>query len=108
MRSLNKTLRTLLPIGFAIGLTLSFGTADAWAKANMNTPSPAAETAAAVRTRAEVRRALPVAVDDELIDYAQREAQAMELANFQGGDVIVIGGTALAVILIVLLILVLL
>ena len=95
-RSIWRHLRRLLPVSFALALTLTFGTVDAWAKATT--------------TRARVEEALgfvPAALDDDLIEYAQREAQTLALENFHGGDVVIIGGTGLAILLIVLLILVL-
>ena len=106
-----RVLRRLLPVSFALALTLTFETADAWAKANDNagqaqsTPALSSTTPA----RAEVERQLGVAVDDDLYEYAQREAKALGLEDFEGGDaVVVIGGTGLAVLVLVLVIVLLL
>src|SRR5450432_3631213 len=90
-----RVLRRVLPISFAVALTLTFGTADAWAKANAAapTPAPVAAPTEAARTRAEVQRALPVEIYDDLYEYAQREAKTIGLEGFEGGDVVIIGGT---------------
>ena len=111
-RSTWRLLRRLLPISFAVALTLTFGTVDAWAKANTVPPPAKVETKAEslAAARASVEEALgfvPVALDDDLVEYAQREAQTMGLDDFHGGDVVIIGGTGLAVLLLVILILVL-
>jgi hypothetical protein len=102
-----RLLRRLLPISFAIGLTLTFGTADAFAKAEANVPSPVAAETAAARTRAEVQSALPVAIDDDLYEYAQREAKSMALQDFEGGEFIVIGASGLALVLLIVLLILL-
>ncbi|HVU53311.1 MAG TPA: hypothetical protein VHL80_21650 [Polyangia bacterium] len=108
-------MRRLLPVSFAVALTLTFGTADAWAKANQAAPaitsSPPAGSLA--ETRAEIEAALPFPVssgliDDDLIEYAQREAQSAALENFHGGSVLIIGGSGLALVLLIVLLLVLL
>jgi hypothetical protein len=104
-----RRLRRLLPITFAAALTLTFGTADAWAKANAAAPTAKSESVAETRKRLEeaLPFPLPVAVDDDLVEYAQREAKAMGLDDFRGGDVVVITSTGLVVLLLVILIIVL-
>jgi hypothetical protein len=105
-----RLLRRVLPVAFATALTLSFGTADAWAKGNV--PSPAApsqaEREASARTRAEVQAAVPFAIDDDLYEYAQREAKTRGLEDFHGGDVVIIGGTGLVIVLLIIIILLIL
>jgi hypothetical protein len=102
-------LRQLLPISFAVALTLTFGTVDAWAKANEIAPKVAEQAPQAAPTRAEIEAAMPfpVALDDDLVEYAQREAKTMGLEDFHGGSFIIIGGSSLALVLLVILILVL-
>jgi hypothetical protein len=100
-------LRGLLPVSFVVALTLTLGTADAWAKGNVAEPARAVEPSSAARTRAEVQRALPVAIDDDLYEYAQREAKTLGLEDFQGGDVVIIGSTGLVIVLLVIIILLL-
>src|SRR4051794_4238462 len=86
-----RVLRRVLPVAFAVALTLTLGTADAWAKGNVAAPAPAAAETSSSRTRAEVQRSLPFAIDDDLYEYAQREAKTLGLEDFQGGDVVIIG-----------------
>lgn len=102
-----RLLRRVLPVAFATALTLSFGTADAWAKGNVPVSSQA-EREAAARTRAEVQSAVPFAIDDDLYEYAQREAKTQGLEDFHGGDVVIIGGTGLVIVLLIVIILLLL
>ena len=105
-----RLLRRLLPVSFAVALTLTFGTTDAWAKANVAgaSPPPVAEPIASTRARVEAAMPFPVAVDDDLLEYAQREVQTLGLEDFHGGDVVIIGSTGLVILLLVILILVLL
>jgi hypothetical protein len=100
-----RLLRRLLPISFAVALTLTFGTTDAWAKANAT--SPVTETAPSARTEEPARtsESTAPAFDDA---YAQREQTAPGLENFEGGDVVIISAsTGLIILLIILLILLL-
>lgn len=106
-------LRRLLPVSFALALTLTFGTADAWAKANVAPPStgtPPAESAetTAARSGAESSQAPSTPLDDDLANYTQREAQARSLEGFHGGDVLVITSSGLAIVLLVILLVILL
>jgi hypothetical protein len=107
-----RRLRRLLPISFAVALTLSLGTVDAWAKTNAAPPATAAPVTSVAETRAQLEEMLPfplvTALNDDLVEYAQREAEATSLDDFRGGDVVVIGGATLTVVLLVLLVLVLL
>lgn len=97
-------MRRFLPIAFAMALTLTFGAADAWAKGN-TAPEAQAEPA----TETTRGRAAPTSLPGAQFDsYAERERAAAGLENFEGGDTIVIGSTALVVILLVVLILLLL
>jgi len=114
-RSLWRHLRRLLPISFAVAVSLTFGTVDAWAKANVASPpvtAPASpESLAETRARIEEALPFPVAsglVSDELVEYAQREAQSSALETFQGGSYIVIGGSTLALVLVIVLLIILL
>jgi hypothetical protein len=111
MRSPSGLLRRLLPVSFAVALTLTFGTVDAWAKANPAPPAKVeAKAESTAMTRARVVEALgfvPVALDDDLVEYAQREVQTLGLEDFHGGDVVIIGSTGLVILLLVILILVL-
>ena len=110
-RSTWRVLRRLLPVSFAVALTLTFGTVDAWAKANTEPPAKVETKAESVAmARAGVEEALgfvPVALDDDLVEYAQREVQTLGLDDFHGGDVVIIGSTGLVILLLVILILVL-
>jgi hypothetical protein len=105
-----RLLRRFLPVAFAAALTLSLGTAEAWAKGNVpSPPTPSQdEREEAARTRAEVQAAVPFAIDDDLYEYAQREAKTQGLENFHGGDVVIIGGTGLVIVLLIVIILLLL
>jgi hypothetical protein len=107
-----RSLRRLIPISLAVMVTLTFGTVDAWAKANTAQPTTQAPAPSVTETRARLEEALPfplaVAVDEDLAAYAQREAEAMALEDFHGGDVVVIGGTGLAIALLIVLVIVLL
>jgi hypothetical protein len=83
------------------------GSADAWAKANVNAPpttapAPASEPAADV---IELAEAVGLSFEGA---YAAREQAATGLEEFEGGDVIIIGSTTLIIVLLVILILVLL
>jgi len=98
--------RRWLPVSFALALTLSFGTADAWAKGN-----PPARAATEARTPLETRTQAPApAPDPAAFDdvYAEREASAAGLEAFRGGDVVIIGSTGLIIVLLVILIILLL
>jgi hypothetical protein len=108
-----RVLRRLLPVWFAVAVALSLGSADAWAKGNVSpppvaaTPAPGQEEIA--RTLSELPIALPLGmVDDDLLEYAQREAQAQGLENFEGGAILIIGGSALALVVVLLLLIILL
>jgi hypothetical protein len=107
-----RRLTRLLPIGFAVALTLTFGTADAWARTNATNPTPPAAEAPASRetqpTSRELRESLPFAVSDADFDYAEREAKAAGLETFEGGDVVIIGSTGLIILLLIILLIVLL
>jgi len=104
-----RVLRRLLPVSFAVALALSFGTADAWAKGNAAGPPVTESPPTSARTSSELPMALlPGMGDVELLEYAQREAQAQQLENFQGGAILIIGGSALALVLFVLLLVILL
>jgi hypothetical protein len=93
-------LRTVLPVSFALALTLTFGTADAWAKTNVAPPAePAAEIVPLTPAPAS---AGDIAIDPAFEDYAQREAMALGLEGFQGGDVVIIGSGGLVLILIII------
>lgn len=104
--------RRLLPVSAAVVVTLTFGTADAWAKANAapvagsTPPVETAETTLA-RLAAELPFAGQVPMDDAFVEYAQREARNLGLENFHGGDVVIIGSTGLIIVLLIILILVL-
>ncbi|HVZ72729.1 MAG TPA: hypothetical protein VHJ20_10180 [Polyangia bacterium] len=98
-------------MSFALALTLTFGTADAWAKANAapaREATPPAESVQATRARlaAEFPGIPLAAIDDDLVEYAQREAQAEALENFHGGDVVIIGSSGLIILLLIILIIV--
>jgi hypothetical protein len=113
LKSHRSILRRLLPVSFALALTLTFGTADAWAKAQAAPAprgTPPAESTEATRARIEAALpfGLPVALDDDVVGYAQREAQTMGLENFHGGDVLVIGGSGVVLLLLIILLIVLL
>ena len=64
----------------------------------------APEAPAAVET---VKTPAPAASHSDAASYAQREKQDHKAANFQGGDVIVIGISGAAIIVLLLLILIL-
>ena len=110
--SFRSFLRRLLPVSAALALTLTFGTADAWAKANASSPSEQTPPAESVQTtrqqiEAELPLALSVPLTDEMVEYAQREAKAQGLDNFHGGDVVVITSTGIVLLLLIILIIVL-
>jgi hypothetical protein len=112
-KSNRSILRRVLPVSFALALTFTFGTADAWAKVNAAPAPRATPPAESIQaTRARIEAALPfgltVALDDDIVDYAQREAQTMGLENFHGGDVLIIGSSGVVILLLVILIIVLL
>ncbi len=90
-----------------VGALMILGTAPSWA--NQVAKPAVAETGRVVSpTRTLARSSAPSAapsVDDD--SYAAREAKAKSLETFKGGDVVVIGSTALIIILLVVLILVL-
>jgi hypothetical protein len=98
-----RLLRRLLPISFAVALTLTFGTTDAWAKTAAT--APVTETASETSTRApEGTQSTQPSFEDA---YAQREQATPGLENFEGGDVVIIGSTGLIILLLILLILLL-
>jgi hypothetical protein len=98
-----RLLRRLLPISFAVALTLTFGTTDAWAKTAAT--APVTETASETSTRApETTQATQPSFEDA---YAQREQATPGLENFEGGDIVIIGSTGLIILLLILLILLL-
>ncbi|HEY2729179.1 MAG TPA: hypothetical protein VGK52_04505 [Polyangia bacterium] len=97
--------RRWLPVSFALALTLSFGTADAWAKGNP--PARAAtEAPASLETRTQAPPPAPEPAFDDL--YVEREVSAAGLEAFRGGDVVIIGSTGLIILLLVILIILLL
>jgi hypothetical protein len=111
-----RQLRRLLPITLGIAVALLMGSADAWAKGNFETPppvasvpSPAEQEARSLRAQIELAMELAEAARSPFDQqYGEREKQAQALEAFQGGDYIVIGGSALGIVLIILLILIIL
>lgn len=104
-------MRRLLPIAFAMALTLTFGTAEAWAKGNAAAPKEAAaetasETGGTRAPGASLPGGLPGAQFDD--SYSERERAAAGLENFEGGDVVIIGSTGLVILLLVVIILLML
>ena len=97
-----RLLRRLLPISFAVALTLTFGTTDAWAKTAATAPVTEAASETSTRTP-ETTPATQPSFDDA---YAQREQATPGLENFQGGDVVIIGSAGLLILLLILLILI--
>jgi hypothetical protein len=110
-RSAGTRSRRLVPISLAVLLTLTFGTADAWAKGNAAAPKISEPAPSVAATRARLEEVLPfhvaAALDDDLIEYAQREAQTSGIEDFHGGDVVIIGSTGLIIVLLIVLILLL-
>lgn len=101
-----RWMRRLLPVCFAVAVTMMFGTADAWAKgtAPIDTQPPA-QSQAAAGTQAPAQ----MTETSEFASYAQREASTQGLEQFQGGSVVIITTTGVViVVLLVVLILVLL
>ena len=97
-------LRWIVPA--IITITLS---GPAFAAASLPTqsrPAPAATSPASSPATAPVSAAAPAASD--VASYAQREQQAQGLQNFRGGVGLYIGGSALVLVLLIVLILVLL
>src|SRR5579872_509121 len=104
-KGLGSVLRRGLPVSFAVALTLTLGTADAWAKGN---EAPPLVAEAPAPTSARVPTGTPLAfppgiVDQDLAEYARREAEAQGLETFQGGAYVVIGASGLAVALLFIL-----
>lgn len=99
-----RLLRRLLPISFAVALTLTFGTTDAWAKTAATAPVTQAASEASTRSSSETTKTSQPSFDDA---YAQREQATPGLENFEGGDIVVIGSTGLIILLLILLILLL-
>ena len=86
----------------AIAVILSCaGRASAWA-APSETPAPPIAPVAAGSAQASSTRGAPAPVADR---YADREANARELENFKGGDVVIVGTTGVIVVLLVIIIL---
>jgi hypothetical protein len=101
-----RRLRQMLPVSFAIAVTLLFGTADAWAKGANAEPVPA-QSAPAQTAPASPATRLATGPSFEG-SYASRETSTAGLEKFEGGDVVVITTTGLIIILLVVLIIVLL
>jgi hypothetical protein len=110
MHTRSKAFRSTLQVMagvVALALVLTGGRASCWAAqpasaATASDPvgrSTPSQTAAASSPAA----ATPASTAD---GYAAREAQAKELENFRGGDVVIIGSTGVIILLLVLLILV--
>jgi hypothetical protein len=97
-------MRRLIPVWFAVALTLLAGSTDAWAKADVSPVNRPADSAPASSTEASSTAAERPSLDQT---YRARETKAAALETFEGGDVVVIGGTTLVVVLLVILIIVL-
>ena len=99
-------MRRLIPVWFAVALTVLAGSTDAWAKAAVSAVNHPAKSAPISSTEASSRTAAELPSLDQ--SYRAREARAAALENFEGGDgVVIIGSTTLIVVLLVILIIVL-
>jgi hypothetical protein len=97
-------LRQVLPVSFALALTLTFGSADAWARTNLAPPAESTEvTSKGPATPAPETPGVDPAFDGT---YAQREAAAAELEKFEGGDVVIIGSGGLILLLLILILII--
>jgi len=88
-------------------MVLCTGRGSAWA-ADPRVPAPAAAaaTAATGERQASGTTAAEAPTATSLADsYAAREANARDLENFRGGDVVIVGTTGLIVVLLVIIIL---
>jgi hypothetical protein len=109
MHTRSKAFRSTLQVMagvVALALVLTSGRASCWAAQSaaaasdpVGSRSAPSETAAASSPAAGT----PASTAE---GYAAREAQAKDLENFRGGDVVIIGSTGLVILLLVLLILV--
>jgi hypothetical protein len=86
-------------------LVVCSGRGAAWAATNNKESTRAAHSA--VPTAPQRSQATtPMPVGPSLVaDYAEREASAPDLQNFQGGDVVIVGTTGVIVVLLLVIIL---
>ena len=89
-------------------MVLCTGRGSAWA-ADQRAPTPSAAPATAAGTSEGPASGAAVAegpIAASLADsYAAREANAQDLQNFRGGDIVIVGTTGLIVVLLVIIIL---
>jgi hypothetical protein len=96
--------RRALVATFAIAVTLLGAQATSWAAAGERAAAPAGQVdgAGAGPSPAEKAPLQPSMAER----YAAREATSKNLETFKGGDVVIIGSSALVIVLIVVLVLV--
>ena len=95
--------RWIATLGLALAVSVSLGTTPVQAA------TPVALAASAAPTKATPTKATPTQPADDAERYAQREAAHPEAATFNGdGSAVYIGGSTLAVVLIIVLVVVLL
>jgi hypothetical protein len=86
-------------------LVVCGGRGSAWAATNNQEATPAAHSAVPTGPQRPQATA-PMPVGPSLVEsYAEREASAPDLQNFQGGDVVIVGTTGLIVVLLLVIIL---
>ncbi len=87
-------------------ILLCAGRASAWA-ATSEMPAPPIAPVAAGSPQGPSTRGTPATTNAPLVagSYEDREANARELENFKGGDVVIIGSTGLVVVLLLVIIL---
>lgn len=87
-------------------ILLCAGRASAWA-ATTETPAPPIAPVAAGSAEGPSTRGTPATTNAPPVaqSYADREANARDLENFKGGDVVIIGSTGVIVVLLLIIIL---
>jgi hypothetical protein len=107
-------LRRWLPVSLGIAITVLIGTTDAWAKGNapvqvasVPVTDPTTEVIELAELMAEAMG--PFAPPASAFDaaYAQREQASAGLERFQGGDALIISGSAVVLVLLIVLLIVL-
>jgi hypothetical protein len=107
-KAFRSTLQVMAGI-VALALVLTSGRASCWAATQPAAAATASDPVGSRSAQSETAAAsspaagTPASTAD---GYAAREAQAKDLENFRGGDVVIIGSTGVIIVLLVLLIIV--